>query len=377
MSYLFNNYKRMNVEFVKAKGNYLIDSNGKKYLDFSSGIGVTNLGFNAEVVNSVKHQLNQIWHTPNLYINSLQEDVAELLIGSTNYLAYFCNSRTEANEAAIKLARKYTKKEHIISFKNSFHGRTYGSMSITGQDKVKLGFGKGLSNIEYAIFNDIQSVKDIITFDTAAIIIELVQGESGIHIANSEFIKQLSNLCKEYGALLIVDEVQTGIGRTGSLYAWQNYEIEPDIFTLAKGLANGLPVGATIGKTVMKNAFSYGSHGSTFGGNKLIMSSAKTTLKIINQPPFLDEVSEKSHYLLKQLNNKLKSCSHITDIRGLGLMIGIQTTLDINYVVEQARNNGLIILTAGKDVIRLLTPLTISKQELDTAIDILYKCLNI
>ncbi|MBE9428416.1 acetylornithine transaminase [Staphylococcus epidermidis] len=376
MSYLFQNYKRANVEFVKAELNELLDTNGNKYLDFSSDIGVTNLGFHPYVKEQLEKQVAQIWHTPNLYLNTLQEDVAQLLVRQYDYCVYFCNSGAEANEAAIKLARKYTGKQSIICFDQSFHGRTYGAMSATGQGKIKAGFGDVVPHFSYAKFNDINSVKSLITKDTAAIMLELIQGESGIHVAKSSFIKQLSQLCHAHDILLIVDEVQTGIGRTGKCFAFEHYDIEPDIVTSAKGLANGVPVGAMLGKRRLSHVFDYGSHGSTFGGNKLAMTAAKATLEIINKAHFLNHVSKKSEELFFKLNNALVDNPHIIDIRGKGLMIGIETDLDLSQLVVKARERGLIILTAGQNVIRLLPPLTISSQEINRAIRVLRDIFN-
>ena len=226
MTKLFQNYKRAAVEFVKAEGNYLFDQDGKKYLDFSTGIGVTNLGFHPEVKAALQKQAEEIWHTPNLYLNSLQEEVADKLIGNKDYLAFFANSGAEANEAAIKIARKATGKQEIIAFVNSFHGRTFGSMSATGQDKIKTGFGDGVPHFSYAIYNDLDSVKSLVTDDTAAIMLELVQGESGVRPADKGFVTALSAFCQEIGILLIVDEVQTGMGRTGKLFSFEHYGIE-------------------------------------------------------------------------------------------------------------------------------------------------------
>ena len=217
MTKLFSNYKRATIDFASAQGNYLTDTVGKTYLDFSSGIGVTNLGYHPHVNQALTEQVGKILHQPNLYHNQLQEDVADLLIGDKDYLAFFCNSGAEANEAAIKIARKASGKQEIITFQNSFHGRTFGSMSATGQDKIKQGFGEGVPHFSYAIFNDIDSVKALTSEETAAIMLELVQGESGVQPADKDFVKALSDFCKETGIYLIVDEVQTGIGRTGKL----------------------------------------------------------------------------------------------------------------------------------------------------------------
>ncbi|NQP64069.1 acetylornithine transaminase [Streptococcus suis] len=374
MSNLFQNYKRDAIEFVKADGNYLFDQAGNAYLDFSSGIGVTNLGFHPAIKNAVKNQLEEIWHTPNLYQNSLQEEVAELLIGQRDYLAFFCNSGAESNEAAIKLARKATGKSDIICFKQSFHGRTYAAMSATGQEKIQIGFAPLVPGFSYADYNDLESVKDLVGPQTAAIMLELVQGEGGVTPADKDFIGQLAALCQTAGILLIVDEVQTGIGRTGSLFAFEQYEIEPDIITLAKGLANGLPVGAMLGKSSLGSAFSYGSHGTTFGGNKLALSSSKQVLEIIT-PDFLQQVQDKADYLQEQLKEKLGSLPAVLDIRGLGMMVGIETDADLGQIVVAARQNGLIVLTAGSNVIRLLPPLTITRLEIDQAVAVLEKVM--
>lgn len=375
MSKLFQNYKRDAIEFVKAKGNTLYDQEGKPYLDFSSGIGVTNLGFHPLVKKAVAEQLEAIWHTPNLYHNQLQEEVASRLIGDKDYLAFFCNSGAESNEAAIKLARKATNKSQIITFKRSFHGRTYGAMSATGQEKIQVGFAPLVSGFSYATYNDLSSVKALVTEDTAAVMLELVQGEGGVIPADTQFVKELADFCQKASILLIVDEVQTGIGRTGSLYAFEQYGISPDIVTLAKGLANGLPVGAMLGKTALSSAFSYGSHGTTFGGNKVVLASSQKVLDILT-PDFLDEVRQKAAYLKTQLEERLSSYDSVSAIRGMGMMLGIETTKDLSQVLDEAKKKGLILLTAGSDVIRLLPPLTISRSEIDSALEILEDVLS-
>ena len=371
MTYLFENYKRAPIEFVKAEGSYLIDSEGKAYLDFSSGIGVTNLGFHPQVQQALIQQAGRIWHSPNLYLSSLQEQVAQELAGSYDYLAFFCNSGAEANEAAIKLARKATGKQGIITFQQSFHGRTFGAMAATGQDKIKEGFGDGVPHFSYAVYNDLASVEDLVNQDTAAVMLELVQGESGVRPAEAAFVKDLADFCQQEGLLLIVDEVQTGMGRTGQLYSFEHYGIIPDIVTLAKGLANGLPAGALLGKSSLAPAFGPGSHGSTFGGNKLSMATALETLNIMKETGFMEEVRSKSAILLEQLQLAFQDHPKISAVRGLGMMIGIETSASLSRIVEAARQKGLIILTAGENVIRLLPPLTISREEIQQGIAIL------
>ena len=371
MTYLFENYKRAPIEFVKAEGSYLIDSEGKAYLDFSSGIGVTNLGFHPQVQQALLQQAGRIWHSPNLYLSSLQEQVAQELAGSYDYLAFFCNSGAEANEAAIKLARKATGKQGIITFQQSFHGRTFGAMAATGQDKIKEGFGDGVPHFSYAVYNDLAGVEDLVNQDTAAVMLELVQGESGVRPAEAAFVKDLDDFCRREEILLIVDEVQTGMGRTGQLYSFEHYGIIPDIVTLAKGLANGLPAGALLGKSSLAPAFGPGSHGSTFGGNKLAMAAALETLHIMKEVGFLEEVRSKSAILLEQLQLAFQNHPKISAVRGLGMMIGIETSVSLSRLVEAARQKGLIILTAGENVIRLLPPLTISREEIQQGIAIL------
>lgn len=368
MSFLFQNYNRASIEFVKAEGNYLMDSEGRAYLDFSSGIGVTNLGFHPQVQAALLRQAEQIWHSPNLYLSSLQEKVAEELVDGYDYLAFFCNSGAEANEAAIKLARKASGKQGIISFQQSFHGRTFGAMAATGQEKIKIGFGDGLSHFSYAIYNDLASVKALVNDDTAAVMLELVQGESGVLPADEQFVQDLADFCRQNKILLVVDEVQTGMGRTGKLYSFEHYDIVPDIVTLAKGLANGVPVGAMLGKKELASAFNYGSHGSTFGGNRLAMAAALETLRQLKTPDFMEEVQEKSRLLVGELQTAFQGNPRILAIRGLGLMIGIETSSNLSVLVEKAREKGLIVLTAGTNVIRLLPPLTLSEEEIQRGV---------
>ena len=371
MSYLFNNYKRDNIEFVDANENELIDKDNNVYLDFSSGIGVTNLGFNMEIYQAVLNQLNLIWHSPNLYLSSIQEEVAQKLIGQQDYLAFFCNSGTEANEAAIKLARKATGKSEIIAFKKSFHGRTYGAMSATGQKKITDQFGPVVPGFKFAIFNDFNSFKSLTSNNTAAVIIEIIQGESGVLPADPLFVKQLNEYCIQKDILIIVDEVQTGIGRTGKLYAHEHYQLSPDIITLAKGLGNGLPIGAMLDKKNLGHAFGYGSHGTTFGGNRLSLAAANQTLTIINHADLMNDVQSKGQFLIENLRKGLANKRNVIEVRGIGLMVGIEINNDPIQIVREAKRRGLIILTAGTNVIRLLPPLSITKKQLEKGIEIL------
>lgn len=373
MSYLFPTYSRWEVEPDYAKGTILVDKNGKRYLDFTSGIGVCNLGHRPEVVQTaVTNQLNRFWHVSNLFIQGEQERAAKLLVNAANMdLVFFANSGAEANEAAIKLARKATGRKKIITFVNSFHGRTFATMSATGQEKIKTGFGPMLETFVYVPFNDIAALKNEIDNETAAVMLEVVQGEGGIHLAEAAFLAEVENACKENGALFIIDEIQTGIGRTGKPFAFQHFALNPDIVTVAKGLGNGLPIGAVIGRKALEDVFNPGSHGSTFGGNPIAIAASIATMETVFQQDFLEQVQEKSKNLLDKLSTKLSSFSTILSIKQLGMMVGVETTIELPIILKDLREAGLLALPAGTNVIRLLPPLTIKEDEIEEAVNIL------
>ena len=377
MSYLFPTYARWEVQPVKAKGSWLTDQNGDVYLDFTAGIGVTNLGHvPSKVKEAVIDQLNHFWHTSNLFQSSLQEETAKLLAEASGLdLVFFCNSGAEANEAAIKLARKATGRSKIITFLHSFHGRTFAGMAATGQEKVKIGYGPMLETFEYVPFNNIEALKAAIDQNTAAVMTEIIQGEGGVNPATPEFLQSLETVCHENGSLLIIDEVQTGIGRTGKPFAFQHYGLHPDIVSVAKGIASGLPLGAIIGKKELGEVFSPGSHGSTFGGNPVSVRAAKATLEIVFQNDFLQEVERKGAYFQNLLKSELADSKVVKSIKGKGLMIGIELTEKANPFLVQARKEKLLILTAGDHVLRILPPLTVSNEEIEKAVHILAKVL--
>lgn len=377
MSAIFPTYARWDVTVKEGKGATIVDIHDKKYLDFTSGIGVCNLGHCHDApVRALKEQAEKLWHVSNLFHIPLQEEVAKLLTEySCGDYVFFCNSGAEANEGAIKLARKYTKKHKIITFKQSFHGRTFGSMSATGQEKVHAGFGPLLPTFVYATFNDFTSVEQLVDDDVAAIMLEVVQGEGGIHVGEKEFIQNIARLCREKDILLIVDEVQTGIGRTGKPFAYEHYGIEPDIITLAKGLGNGFPVGAIIGKEKLKEAFGPGSHGSTFGGTPLAMAVVKAVLTEVFTKNLWKEAAEKGEFLLSSLKERLANHKNVVSVRGLGLMIGIEYKEEVAPIMAKLREKGLLVLNAGPNVIRLLPPLTISKEEIERGVDLICETL--
>lgn len=379
MSHLFPNYARDEIDLVDGSGSYVFDQNGEKYLDFMSGIAVSNLGHkNPKVMAAITQQAEKIWHSSNLYTSSLQEKVAEKLTMGKNYLAFFCNSGTEANEAAIKLARKATGRSKILSFEQSFHGRTYGALSATGQPALQAGFFPIVEGFEYLPYNQLEPLKQQLDEQVAAVMLEVIQGEGGIIPAEKEWLQAVAQLCKENGSLLIIDEIQTGMGRTGTFFAFEDYQIEPDIITIAKALANGIPVGAMLGKTALADAFGPGTHGTTFGGNNLAMNVADCVVSEINQPEFLASVAEKGSYLMGELSKLLDTSEKVLDVRGKGLMVGIEldSPETLQQTVQELKKQHLLAIKAGKNVLRLLPPLTISQQELKDGIEIIQSVLN-
>ncbi|MED4164204.1 acetylornithine transaminase [Halalkalibacterium halodurans] len=378
MSHLFPTYAKWDVTITSGKGTKLYDNQGNEYLDFVSGIAVCNLGHcHPKVVAAVEEQLHSFWHVSNLFHIPIQENVAALLTEQSGMDAvFFCNSGAEANEAAIKLARKATGKHEIVTFTQSFHGRTLGTMSATGQDKIKTGFGPMLETFHHVPFNDIAALKQVVNEQTAAIVLEVIQGEGGVNLIDPEFAASVNHVCQEHGILLIVDEIQTGIGRTGTAFAFQQYELTPDIITVAKGLGNGFPVGAMLGKQHLIDAFSAGSHGSTFGGNPLAMAAAQAVLTEVFQPNFLQAVQEKGKQLLSGLNEALSGLEIVKEIRGNGLLVGIELQEEGAPFIKQLREKGLLVLNAGPNVIRLLPPLVVTSEELHEAVTQLKEVLD-
>jgi len=371
MSALFGNYGKRRAQIVKGQGTVVEDSTGKKYLDFTSGIAVVSLGHaHPAVVKAIQDQSQKLWHISNLFDIPGQEKVAQKLIADTHFShAFFCNSGAEANEAAIKLTRKHTGKNHIITFEKSFHGRTFGAMSATGQGKVHNGFGPLVEKFTILPFNDVAALEATIDDSVAAIMLEMIQGEGGVNSVSPEFSAAIAKACDDKGILLIIDEVQTGIGRTGTRYAYEQTILKPNIVTLAKGLGGGFPVGGMLGTAELYDTFSPGTHGTTFGWNPLPMSVAETVLNHVFEPAFLQNVQELSSYFVKQLKENLPSTY---TVQGQGLLLGIGCgDTEVASYIAAAEENGLLLVGAGPYVIRLLPPLTVSKAEIDEAVAIL------
>lgn len=379
MSHLFPTYQRWEIEPARAEGTKIYGKDGHEYLDFTSGIGVCNLGHRPEAVEAaVRKQLDLFWHVSNLFPQTIQEEAAKRLAEAAGLdCVFFANSGAEANEAAMKLARKATGRPKIISFLQSFHGRTFAGMAATGQEKIKLGYGKMLETFVHVPFNDLDAVKMELDESTAAVMIEIVQGEGGIHVANSVFIQEVAAACAANGTLLIIDEIQTGIGRTGKPFAFQHFGIKPDLITVAKGLGSGMPIGAAVGKATLKEYFSPGSHGSTFGGNPVCTAAAEATMKIVFEKEFLEDVESKGRFLFDSLSSQLESSEEVIEIRGLGLMAGIELKSAVQPILEEARKSGLLVLPAGEKVIRLLPPLTVTKEEISLSVALLKKSLSL
>lgn len=369
MSYLFPTYQRWDIEPATAEGSVIFGKDGKEYLDFTSGIGVCNLGHRPKgVEQAVKEQLGLFWHVSNLFPQTAQEQAAKCLAEAAGLgSVFFANSGAEANEAAIKLARKATGRTKIISFLQSFHGRTFAGMAATGQDKIKQGFGSMLETFVHVPFNDIAGLEKELDIDTAAVMLEVIQGEGGIHVAEPEFLKAVEAACRKYGALLIIDEIQTGIGRTGKPFAFQHFSLTPDLVTVAKGLGSGLPIGAVIGRESLNKHFGPGSHGSTFGGNPVSIAAAKATMEIIFEQGFLQQTIDKGHILFDLLEKELASLEIVKEIRGIGMMAGIEVEAELKPLLADLRKAGLLALPAGENVVRLLPPLTVRVQEIEKA----------
>lgn len=379
-----NTYKQFDLVFEAGEGCRLIDSTGKSYLDFVSGIAVNALGYSNENMKSaLKNQIDQLLHCSNLYWNEQSVKAATKLVEISGLdKVFFCNSGAEANEAALKLSRKYAKKNideeryEIISMKDSFHGRTLATITATGQEKYQEHLSPLLPGIKYAKYNDIKSLEDMISENTCAVLLEPLQGEGGIKPAEKEYLTQVRSLCDAHQIVLIFDEVQTGIGRSGEFFAYQYYNVIPDIVCLAKGLGGGVPVGAIITNDKVAKGFEPGDHASTFGGNLLATCAVNSVLNEIENMGILENVKQQGAYLTEKLLEL--QCQHsdiIKDVRGFGLIQGIEIeNKSIPELISACIEEGLLLVGAGKNVVRFVPPLVVTKKDIDQAIDILAKC---
>jgi acetylornithine/N-succinyldiaminopimelate aminotransferase len=380
--YILSTYTRQPVIFIKGKGMTLTDIHGKKYLDFFPGWGVNNVGHcNPKVMAAVRDQIGKLIHIPNNFYHPNQVKLAkEIIRQSFPGKVFFCNSGAEGNEAAIKFARAYGNahggKFEIITMKKSFHGRTMGALAATGQTKYQEGFQPlppGFINVD---FNEIKALKEAVSNKTAAILLELIQGEGGINIASKEYISEVRKLCDEKDILLIVDEVQTGMGRTGEMFAFKNYPIQPDIMVLAKALGGGLPIGAIVVKEAITDTFKPGMHASTFGGSPLICKAALGAFKAITAEKMLRNTKTMGRYLMDKLMDLRLKYPVIKDVRGMGLMIGIELDIEGAPVVSECLQKGLIINCTQGKIIRFMPALNVTKKQADKALHILEQVLK-
>ncbi len=379
--YLMNTYQRYPLVLFKGRGSTVYTTDGKEYLDLIGGIAVNVLGHcHPKVVVAIQKQAQRLIHVSNLFYNEPQVKLAKVLSeNSFGGKVFFCNSGAEANEAAIKLARAYARykgfedRYEIITAYNSFHGRTMATITATGQEKVQKGFEPLVPGFRYVPYNDIEEISKAITEKTCAVMIEPIQGEGGIIVPDRQYMQALRQLCTERQVLLILDEVQTGIGRTGQFFAYEHFGIEPDIMTLAKGLGGGFPIGAMLAREEVAQAFGPGSHASTFGGNPLACAAGLATVEaVLEDGIVLEECRQKGQYFKEALLRlKDKYSTVVEDVRGLGLMLGMELTRDPEPVISGCLQRGLLIAKAGTKTIRFTPALTISYEEIDRALDAL------
>lgn len=372
-----NTYGTRTTTLVKGEGAYVWDDQGTRYLDALSGIAVTGLGHNhPAVTKAIIEQAQKLLHVSNLYQIETQETLAKVIVEAAEMdRVFFSNSGAEANEAALKIARKYGQdrgitQPQVITTENSFHGRTMATLSATGNAKVKTGFAPLLEGFTHAPYDDIEAIKAVATSNTVAILVEPVQGEGGVRVPAPDYLPKLRQLCDQNGWLLMLDEIQTGNGRTGSFFAYQQSGITPDVVTTAKGLANGVPMGACLARGAAAEVLQPGNHGSTFGGNPLACSAALAVINALQKDGLMDRAKTLGARLLEQFQERLKDNPRVVDVRGMGLLLGIELSEPCETFVEQAKAQGLLLnMTAGK-TIRLLPPLILTDEQADEIVNI-------
>ncbi|MDD2497883.1 MAG: acetylornithine transaminase [Desulfitobacteriaceae bacterium] len=381
--YVMNTYGRFPLAIVRGNGMHVWDADGNEYLDFVSGIAVNSVGHcHPKVIQAITGQAETLMHCSNLYWIEPQVQLAKLLVENSCFdKVFFCNSGAEANEGAIKLARKYGKitggsdKYEIVTMKKSFHGRTLATLTATGQEKVQKGFDPLPEGFCYAPFNDLAALEKVINEKTCAVMLEPVQGEGGVVAGEESFIKGIRELCDKYDILMIVDEVQCGLGRTGKLFAYQHYGVEPDIMTLAKALGGGAPIGALLAKEQIAEAFGQGDHASTFGGNPLVTAAGTAALTVILEEKLAENAAQVGAYLIEKLEKLKTKFSFVKEVRGKGLIVGMEMTKEVNPLVKACMDQGLLLLSAGPNVLRFVPPLTVTIADVDQAVQILEEVL--
>ncbi len=379
--YHFKTYKRYPVTLERGSGSRVWDVNGKEYIDALAGIAVNNVGHcHPGVVKAIQEQTGLLMHTSNFFTTEPQVDLAKKLVEISNHdRVFFCNSGTEAIEGALKLAKRYAnktgKKGNIISMSGAFHGRTLGALAM-GQQKYQDGFEPMLPGFEQVPFNDIKALEKAMNDDTVAVFVEPIQGEGGVHVADKDFMTELSSLCMEYKALLIFDEIQCGVGRTGSFFAYEQFEVVPDVVTLAKGLGGGFPIGAILATEKAADVIEYGKHGTTFGGNPIACRAGLATIDAIFKEGMLRQAEENGSWLRDRIRMEMPGEPGITEVRGLGLMVGVQLDFAGAGVALRMLEKGVIANVTATNAVRLVPPLNISKDELDTVVDAMMQAIQ-
>jgi acetylornithine/N-succinyldiaminopimelate aminotransferase len=377
--YLMQTYTRQPLSIVRGRGTKVYDLEGREYLDFVGGIAVNILGHgHPDLVHAIQHQAAQLIHTSNLYYTEPQVKLGQMLVEhSFADKVFFCNGGAEANEAAIKLARRYSHDKYgagrfeIITMKNSFHGRTMATLTATGQDKVQKGYEPLLPGFSYVAFNNVEELERVVTDKTAAIMLEPIQGEGGVYAADRRYLKQVRDLCTQKDVLLIFDEVQTGMGRTGTLFAYEQLGVHPDIMTLAKALGGGVPIGACLATDSVAKAFSPGSHASTFGGNPLACAAGLAVCRALLEGHVLDHARRMGEYFSKGLSHCQSRHRVVREVRGIGLLQGLELAMDAKVVVSECLARGILINATGEHVLRFVPPLIITELEIDRLLDTL------
>lgn len=382
--YVMNTYGRLPVAMVKGEGAYIWDADGKEYLDFVSGIAVNCLGHaHPKVVAAVAKQAETMFHCSNLYWIEPQVQLAKLLVENSVFdKVFFGNSGAESNEGAIKLARKYAKihmgedKYEIITMNKSFHGRTLATLTATGQEKFHQGFAPLPQGFKYAPYNDLEALKEVIGPNTCAIMMEPIQGEGGVNVPDQDYMDGVKELCEKHNLLLIFDEVQTGVGRTGKLFGYEHFGVEPHIMTLAKALGGGAPIGALLAKEEVANAFQPGDHASTFGGNPLVTAAGVATLSTLLEEGIVENAAQLGTYFMDKLAALKDKFDFIKEVRGKGLIIGIELEKEVGPIVAACQEMGLLVIGAGPSVLRFLPPLNITTEHIDKVMDIIEQALS-
>lgn len=380
---LVHTYNRFPVVLDRGEGVYLYDTDGNKYLDFAAGIAVSGLGYgNQELNNALKAQIDKLIHSSNLYYNTACGKAAEALKRVTEMdRVFFTNSGTEAIEGALKAARKYAWKQgdgryEFIAMENSFHGRSMGALSVTEHEAYRTPFEPLIPGVKFARFNDLDSVKSLVTDKTCAIILEPLQGEGGINTASQEFMEGIRKLCDQEGILMICDEIQCGMGRTGTMFAWQSYGTKPDIMAMAKAIGSGVPVGAfAMTEKVAKDSLEPGDHGTTYGGNPLVCTAVEKTIEIFEKEQIVRHVQEVGAYLEEKLEELVQSCEGALERRGRGLIQGLKVSRPAGEICQAALKEGLLVISARSDVVRLVPPLVIENKHVDELAEKLRKVL--